>query len=328
MGITYHVAGPADDEDFAQAEYLAELLMASLKGIDCVIHAVLPEDWPAFVSDKSAFLGCKQRAPLVWMASGVVVGGLPEFTAECDRKYGMTARHVDYTVWPKVAAENVAAARAKALGEKLPLIGSTGSGAERGEAVAEALLSGNERYLRGTGASTASAGLPKLPEGVVSTVLALTPLPAPAHELLGCDAGAIFVVPCTPAGIDVLALGNVEHGCLALSTRALLVIGATTADLPVYVQALKDEELGKETPLLPAQTAVLASMRAALSRTLSVAPPRSSPAEVERLCLEEWIREASDVLLSESAILAELRARGEVHVARLACGEEGALSPV
>ena len=63
MGITYHVAGPADDEDFAQAEYLAELLMASLKGVDCVIHAVLPEDWPSFVSDKSAYLGCKQRAP-------------------------------------------------------------------------------------------------------------------------------------------------------------------------------------------------------------------------------------------------------------------------
>ena len=34
----------------------------------------------------------------------------------------------------------------------------------------------------------------------------LTPLTA---TVIVSDAGAIFVVPCTPAGIDVLALGNV-----------------------------------------------------------------------------------------------------------------------
>ena len=145
------------------------------------------------------------------------------------------------------------------------------------------------------------------------------------HELLGCDAGALFVVPCTPVGIDLLAVGNVEHGCMSLGARALLVIGALTAEFPLYMQALKDEALAKDTPLQPAEAAVLASMRAALSRTLSVAPIRCSPAEVERLCLEEWIREASDVLLSESAILAELRGRDELHVMRLACSEEGAL---
>lgn len=93
--MEYHIAGPADDEDYAQAEYLAEMLMVSLPSISCKLHPVLPDDWPDYVRERAGFLGCKQRAPLVWMSSGVVVGGLSEFTAECDSKYGLSVRGVE-----------------------------------------------------------------------------------------------------------------------------------------------------------------------------------------------------------------------------------------
>ena len=43
MSITYHIAGPADDEDYAQAENLGEMLMTSLRGVECVMHPVLPD---------------------------------------------------------------------------------------------------------------------------------------------------------------------------------------------------------------------------------------------------------------------------------------------
>ena len=35
QSLEYNVAGPADDEDYAQAEYLAEMLMVSLPSIKC-----------------------------------------------------------------------------------------------------------------------------------------------------------------------------------------------------------------------------------------------------------------------------------------------------
>ena len=322
--LIYHIAGPADDEDYAQAEYLGEMLMTSLKGVDCVLHCVLPEDWTDFVSQQAATLGCKQRAPLVWLASGVVVGGLPEFLAECDKKYGLTTRGIEYSKWPKVAAENLANARAKASGKRMPPIGEVGTGAERGLAVSEALLLGNMRYMASSAETT--GGPSELSHGITATVLALTPLPQPAHELLGCRPGAVFVVPCTPAGVDVLAAGNVEHGIMGLGSKALLVIGSLTDDLPVYVQAARNALLAKDAPLDAAQDAVLAGMMPALSRALSVAPPRASTAEVDALCLEEWIRDSADELLRCSVVLSELHARGGMHLERLVCAADGALS--
>ena len=119
-GVTYHISGPADDEDYAQAEHLGEMLMLSLKGVQCVMHTILPEEWSDFSKEQCAQLGCKQRSPLVWLASGVVVGGLPEFKAEVEKKYGLSTNHVEYTVWPKVANENLAAARAAVLNRPPP----------------------------------------------------------------------------------------------------------------------------------------------------------------------------------------------------------------
>ena len=93
--LEYLIAGPADDEDFAQAEYLAEMLMVSLPSIKCTLLPIMPDDWGPYVSKQSGFLGCKPRAPLVWMASGAVVGGMPEWAAECEKKYGLLIRGVE-----------------------------------------------------------------------------------------------------------------------------------------------------------------------------------------------------------------------------------------
>lgn len=93
--VEYFIAGPADDDDYAQAEYLAEMLMVSLPSIKCTLMAILPDDWSTFVAEKAGYLGCKQRAPLVWMASGAVVGGLPEWASECEKKYAVVIKGVD-----------------------------------------------------------------------------------------------------------------------------------------------------------------------------------------------------------------------------------------
>ena len=71
-GLSYTIAGPADDEDYAQAEYLAEMLMVSLPSIHCTLKPIMPIDWNDFVKKQASFLGCKQRAPLIWTNSGAV----------------------------------------------------------------------------------------------------------------------------------------------------------------------------------------------------------------------------------------------------------------
>jgi len=322
-GITYHISGPADDEDYAQAEHLGEMLMLSLKGVQCVMHTILPEEWSDFSKQQCAQLGCKQRSPLVWLASGVVVGGLPEFKAEVEKKYGLSTNHVAYTVWPKVANENLAAARAAVLSRSPPPAGSSGSGAQRGADVAEALLIGNERYL---GISDSSLPRAALGPSAVATVLALTPLPKAAAVLLDCDEAALFIVPCTPVGLEPLALGNVEHGVMSLGTRALLIVGTATAQLPRLVEAARAALVHKDAPLGRQDAAVYEGMAPALLRTLAVAPARSSSEELERLCLEEWVRESADGLLRSSAVLAEMHARGGLHIERLVCDEHGALT--
>ena len=54
--VQYNLSGPADDEDFAQAEYLCEMLMATLPHASCHITAVLPEEWPGYIEKKCATL--------------------------------------------------------------------------------------------------------------------------------------------------------------------------------------------------------------------------------------------------------------------------------
>lgn len=354
MSLEYNIAGPADDEDYAQAEYLAEMLMVSLPSIKCNLIPILPDNWSDFVTEKCGFLGCKQRAPLIWMTSGIVVGGLPDWNAECEKKYGLRVTGVEFSTWPKVAAENHAAAKKKAANIRDPLVGSKEEkGVECGLAISEELQSGNLRYraLRESAANSASGsdgrgeaaaasstggavvhealtGLPR-PAGLAepaATVLELTPLPAPAHVLLGCPEEALFVVPCTPVGIEELVQGNAEFGCIRHKTKLVLLLGGPTAEMATYVQAAKDAKLARDSPLSTGQRAVFEAMLPALARVLAVAPPRCTAREVEALCLDEWVRESTDELLRQSAVLAELNAREAIHIERASFDADGTMS--
>ena len=333
--LEYVIAGPADDEDFAQAEYLAELLMVSLPSVKVTLMPILPEAWPDFVGQKAAFLGCKQRAPLAWTSSGKVIGGLPEWSGEVETKYSLRVRGIDFSVWPKVAKENLAAAKKAASGVVDPPIGApTGSagetGATRGEAVAEELITGNSRYLEersGGSGSTATRALGALAEPA-AVVVCLTPLAAPAHVLLGCAEAALAVVPCTRAGLEDLAIGNAEHACIAQKCKALVLLAGPTAELGMYVGAARDARDARDAPLATPHAAVLQKMLPALSRTMQVAPPRCTANEVAQLCLEEYVRGCGEELLSLSPVLAELARRKELHVERLVVGEDGAVSIV
>lgn len=330
MSLEYLLAGPADDADYAQSEYLAELLMSSLPSVKCTFKPILPEQWSSFVEKQSGFLGCKPRAPLIWMGSGVVIGGFTEFAAECDAKYGVAIKGVEASRWSRVAQENLAAAQKKALGAPEPVVGDGASGAALGAKVCEALLLGNERYLLRDGetGSLASYAPPVPMTAPSATVLALTSLPAPAHSLLDCDEGSLFVVPCTAAGIEELAVGNVEYGVVSRHTKAILILAAVTPEFSAYVRAAKHVLSATDAPLPPEQAEVLECMMPALARTLAIAPPHCTPDEVDALCVEEWVRECAEELLRQSGVLAELAARESVLIQRASIAPDGSLKPV
>lgn len=237
---------------------------------------------------------------------------------------------VQYSTWSKVASENHEAAKRAAAGKSDAPVGSTGTGAERGAAIGEALLRGNTRFL-GTPLARLSSDADgshthyRLSEPA-ATVLALTPLPAAAHTLLGCDEVNLFVVPCTPAGMEDLVVGNAEFGVIAQKTKAILLVAAPTAELSVNVQAARDALVARDAPLSAAQTAAAEAMMPAVARALAVIPPGHTKAAVERLCLEEWVRECSDELLRQSAVMAELNGRGDIHIMRAVCGADGAIA--
>ena len=173
----FFVAGPADDEDFARAEHLAELLMSSLEGIRCRIIPVLPEKWNDYLERLKAKLGCAGRQPLIWTGSGKTIGGIPEFELMCEVKYGIRIpAEMTMEAFQNIAENNIAALRKKLAAERPGL--PTGSSGARGAAVAEALLQGHERYLEGK-----PGGSPFDGQSVVATVLALSPLSTPPHEV-------------------------------------------------------------------------------------------------------------------------------------------------
>jgi hypothetical protein len=171
-----------------------------------------------------------------------------------------------YSTWPKAAAENFAAVQRAQAGYVEPKIGSegTGAGAARGEAVAEELLTGNARYVAEQ--REAAQSMVTRAQGILiepaAVVLSLTALPADVHTLLGCSESALFVVPCTPAGIEPLAIGNVEYGAISLKAKCLLIVAAPTP------------ELCARSPAHPPTRCAAARMR---RRRRAYAPPPTLP---------------------------------------------------
>ena len=144
--------------------------------------------------------------------------------------------------------------------------------------------------------------------------------------LLDCSESSLVVVPCTPAGIEELAVGNAEHACIARKAKALMLLASPTDDLLMYMKAARDTRDTNDAPLAAPQAAVLQNMLPALARVLAVASPRCSPNQIAELGLEEHVREACDELLRQSPVLKELKARGELHIERAVLSAQGEMS--
>lgn len=144
--------------------------------------------------------------------------------------------------------------------------------------------------------------------------------------LLDCAESEIVVVPCTPAGIEELAVGNAEHACIARKTKCLLLLASPSAELLTYMRAARDARDANDAPLAAPQVAVVQNMMPALSRVLAVSSARCTPAQVAALGLEEHVRESCDELMRLSPVLQELKARGELHVERATISVEGEMS--
>ena len=95
----YYVAGSAEDEDFAKAEHLAEMLMSALPGIKCRIIPVLPEQWDQYLEKLCSKLGCPGRMPMIWTGSGKAVGGIFDFQQMVEIKYDIK---LDPTIQPRL----------------------------------------------------------------------------------------------------------------------------------------------------------------------------------------------------------------------------------
>ena len=146
--VTYFVAGKANDDSFAKAEHLAEVLMSSLPSATCHVLPTLPDAWPALSKSTCARLGCKEVHPLVWTGSGRMVGSLVEFERECLAKYNLKVEaSIRPSQWSKIAEENAAHAATLAASGATGALIPEGAGAGRGARISEALLDGHRRFL-------------------------------------------------------------------------------------------------------------------------------------------------------------------------------------
>lgn len=213
--VTYFVAGKANDDAFAKAEHLAEVLMSSLPSATCHILPTLPDAWPALSKSTCARLGCKEVHPLVWTGNGQLVGSLAEFERECSEKYNLKVdSQIRPSQWSKIAKENAAHAAtlaSGATGEPLP------EGENRGLLVSELLLDGHRRFL-----GTDPPAAPPPSDTVDATVVLVTPLPSglTCEKLLDTPSANLFVVPCTHPTLDQVAVGNIEHAAMVLGATA------------------------------------------------------------------------------------------------------------
>ena len=84
---TFHIVGPASSLEFAQMEYLGEMLMRNLPNIMCRIVRVHPSDWRAYASEVCRLQGfppelAQRLAPFAWTGAGYLVGGAADFNAD------------------------------------------------------------------------------------------------------------------------------------------------------------------------------------------------------------------------------------------------------
>ncbi len=320
--MTYYLAGIADDDDFVRAEALGELLMASLN-VAVEMRPMSADAWDAFIDEQSAELGCARRThPFVWTDTGRAVGGRPDFDRECTAKYGLRAP--EDGDWRGIARENAKQlARTKPAGgakKPPPPIETPLDGAD----VTDTLLAGHARWAKRAQAAGGAAGAFREGfDGMAATVVLLSPLsrsePLAPHEVFDVDAHALFVVPCAEGVIDELVVGNAEHGVMALGTRALLVLGGDCDDLRLAITAGRAQLAMRDAPVSATQQAVIDRYATPVARALAVAPPGASDDQVAAIALQEWVRHSADRLICHSPMLAELIARGTLHVTKAAC---------
>ena len=148
MSLEYNIAGPADDEDYAQAEYLAEMLMVSLPSIKCNLirscrqleRLCLREVWLLAASSPTDMDDQRDRG------EGYLIG------TPSAKKYGLRVTGVEFSAWPKVAAENHAAKKKRRT--YATLVGSKEEGRgvrpgdQRGASVGQPALSCAARVRR------------------------------------------------------------------------------------------------------------------------------------------------------------------------------------
>ncbi|KAL1527451.1 hypothetical protein AB1Y20_016116 [Prymnesium parvum] len=308
----YFLAGRADSEDFARAEHLAETLMTAVPNVKCRVIPVLPEQWDKYSKKLCGRLGCALQHPLVWSATGKLVGNLTDFIELTELKYSVTLDpEVKDETWRKIAKANLAALRLKVSGAR-PDLAPTGSGGERGAAVGEGLMQGHKRYLEG------KPGAPYNANGLCAAVLTLGKLPAPVYQMLDCPDTAVVVVPCGPMGVDSNAAKAAEALVFKGGCRSIFIIGNHTDELALSLQSTTAQLASIDAPLPAQERALVARMMPAIARMLAVAPPSCSEEDRLTLALEEWVREGQDDLFKESPALSELYMRQGLHVTRCA----------
>eukprot|EP00164_Ancoracysta_twista_P007263 GFYU01010275.1.p1 GENE.GFYU01010275.1~~GFYU01010275.1.p1 ORF type:complete len:395 (+),score=111.48 GFYU01010275.1:261-1445(+) len=100
------VAGRADDPRFAQAEYLARYVEASMPHFKVEVRMHHPEDWPDELQHACLMQGFAHReSPLIWEGAGRYIGGLNEFMQHIKAYYDI-ALEQDRALLNDVAQEN------------------------------------------------------------------------------------------------------------------------------------------------------------------------------------------------------------------------------
>jgi hypothetical protein len=114
LGImaSYIIAGKANDDSFARAEFAAKQIEASCPNIFFRFEMKHPDIWPEFISAvfrKYDFTGAPENFPcLVWTHEGELIGGAAEFIQQiCVEKFGIPAPPaVNDKMWTDISRDN------------------------------------------------------------------------------------------------------------------------------------------------------------------------------------------------------------------------------
>eukprot|EP00302_Diacronema_sp_CCMP2436_P025364 CAMPEP_0179925570 /NCGR_PEP_ID=MMETSP0983-20121128/7329_1 /TAXON_ID=483367 /ORGANISM="non described non described, Strain CCMP 2436" /LENGTH=381 /DNA_ID=CAMNT_0021829165 /DNA_START=62 /DNA_END=1207 /DNA_ORIENTATION=- len=327
---TYHLVGPASSLEFAQMELLGELLRRNLPDIVCKITRVPSSDWRAFAEEVCRVQGfppelAHRPQPISWTGAGALIGGAPEFNADCRKKFELGFDGVyGAEQWKQITSENTEEAEAeqalqlaRASDERPPRVfPPTGEGAAAGLAAVTELMNGAYRFSRREPKNWTEVPLSHSDIPRVAVLLPSGGVGCPPHQLFDVPESFLFLVEAPACAPTADALEGIAYALTELRISALLVLGWLQApELELAIVLARQKSIGESVALAPSERVWAEPMSACFAPLLAKAPPSASSEGVKEACAQEWLRAIELKLAEGLEVTRALVRHREVHIA-------------